>query len=69
MVGLNVSEIISPTQNNPYIRGLYAYFHPKMEILRMFVSLHERFIRNPRMIKFQYLKFSHDIELFNKLYS
>ena len=32
MVVLNVSEIIFSTQNNLYIWGFYAYFHPKMQI-------------------------------------
>ena len=32
MGALNVSEIIFSTQNNLYIWGFYAYFHPKMQI-------------------------------------
>ena len=40
--GLNVSETTLPTQNNFYTWGFYAYVFPsKMQILRIFVLLHE----------------------------
>ena len=60
MGGLNVSEIILPTENNLYIWGFYAYFHPKVQIFVNVCVITWKIHSQSKDDKIQFLKFSHD---------